>query len=60
MHMKIMSDKWASMARSQYDKVVAQNMRNDIVHSVKRKYLCSDWNITNIYFAEYQRQNMHS
>ena len=53
MHMRIMSEKLAIMVRPQYDKVVVQSRRNIIVHLKKRKYLCSDWNFTDMYLVEY-------
>ena len=54
-----MSEKLAIMVRPQYDKVVVQSRRSVIVHLTKRKYLCSDWNFTDMYLVEYVWQNMH-
>ena len=51
MHMRIMSEKLAIMVRPQYDKVVVQSRRTIIVHLKKRKYLCSDWNFTDMYLV---------
>ena len=59
MYRKIMSEKSTIMVRPQYDKVVVQSRRTIIVHLEKRKYLCSGWNFTDMYFVEYVWQNMH-